>query len=84
MELSFRQVLSNAALLFIGQLPRSLGALAVTAVYWGAVIWYFPLAVNLLPFTNFWLPGLPALMLVYPGIEENFQIEEKIRQKRKE
>lgn len=84
MELPFGQMLRNAALLFIGQLPRSLGALAITAAYWGVVLWFFPLAVNLLPFTNFWLPGLPALMLIYPGIEKNFRIEEKIRRKQAE
>lgn len=78
MELSFGQLLKNSALLFIGQLPRSLGALAILAGYLGLAARFFPFAVTLLPFTNLWLPVLPALFLIYPGINENFRIEEKL------
>lgn len=79
MELSFGQLLKNSALLFVGQLPRSLGALAILAGYLGLIARYFSIAVTLLPFTNLWLPVLPALFLIYPGINENFGIEEKLR-----
>ena len=78
MELSFPQLVKNSALLFIGQLPRSLAALAILAAYLGLTARFFTLAVSLLPFTNLWLPVLPALFLVYPGINENFRIEEKL------
>lgn len=79
MELSFPQLLKNAALLFLGQLPRSAAALAVLAGYFGLLLRFFPLSVSLLPFLNLWLPALPALFLIYPGINENFRIEEKLR-----
>lgn len=78
MELSFPQLVKNSALLFIGQLPRSLGALAILAAYLGLTARFYLFAVSLLPFTNLWLPALPALFLIYPGINENFQIEEKL------
>lgn len=78
MELSFGQLLKNSALLFVGQLPRSLGALAILAGYLDLAARYFSMAVTLLPFTNLWLPVLPALFLIYPGINNNFQIEEKL------
>ena len=78
MELSFPQLLKNSALLFVGQLPRSIAALAVLAVSFELTIRFFTLAVTLLPFTNFWVPVLPAIFLIYPGINENFQIEEKL------
>ena len=78
MELSFSQLIKNSALLFIGQLPRSLAALAVLAVYLGLTARFYLFAVTLLPLTNLWLPVLPALFLIYPGINENFQIEEKL------
>ena len=78
MDLSFGQLVKNSALLFIGQLPRSVAALAILAVYLGLTARFFTLAVTLLPFTNLWLPALPALFLIYPGINENFQIEEKL------
>lgn len=78
MELSFPQLVKNSALLFIGQLPRSVAALAILAGYGWLSVRFYLFAVSLLPFTNLWLPALPALFLIYPGINENFQIEEKL------
>lgn len=78
MELSFPQLVKNSALLFLGQLPRSVAALAVLAGYSWLSARFYLFAVSLLPFTNLWLPALPALFLIYPGINENFQIEEKL------
>ena len=78
MELSFPQLVKNSALLFLGQLPRSAAALAILAGYGWVSLRFYPFAVSLLPFTNLWLPALPALFLIYPGINENFQIEEKL------
>lgn len=80
MELPFLQMLKNAALLFLGQLPRSLAALAIVGIYWGLILRFFFFAVSLLPFTNFWLPVVPALFLVYPAMDRNFDIEKKIRE----
>lgn len=79
MDLRFSQLLKNSGLLFLGQLPRSIAALAILAGYLGVMLGFFPLSVSLLPFLNLWLPALPALFLIYPGINENFQIEEKLR-----
>lgn len=76
-ELPFLPLIKDAALLFLAQLPRSLAALAVVGLYWGVVLWFFPLAAPMLPLTNLWLPTLPAVMLVYPGIERAFHVEEK-------
>ena len=79
MELPFPQLVKNSALLFLGQLPRSLAALAILTVYLWGTVQFFLLTMPLLPLTNLWLPVLPALFLVYPGINKNFQIEEKIK-----
>ena len=85
MELSFPQLVKNSALLFIGQLPRSVAALAILTVYLAAAVWatlrFLILAAVLVPLVNLWLPVLAVLLLVYPGINENFQIEEKLRGK---
>lgn len=77
-ELPFPLVLKNAALLFLGQLPRSLAALAILAVVFGLGIQYFYVSVTLLPFVNFWLPVFPALFLIYPAINGAFKIEETL------
>lgn len=79
MELPFPQLVENSALLFLGQLPRSLGALAIVAGYLGLMARFYLFAAPLLPFTSLWLPALPALFLIYPGINENFRIEEKLK-----
>jgi len=79
MELSLLQLLKNSCLLFLGQLPRSIAALAILAGYFGLMLRFFTLAVTLLPFINLWLPILPALFLIYPGINDNFQIEQKLK-----
>ena len=78
MELSFPQLVKNSALLFLGQLPRSLAALAILALYLWAAAQFILLSAPLLPLTNLWLPVLPALFLIYPGINENFHIEEQL------
>lgn len=79
MELSFPQLVKNSALLFLGQLPRSVAALTIVAGYLGLSARFYLFALPLLPFTNLWLPVLPALFLTYPGINENFQIEDQLR-----
>lgn len=78
MELSFGQLVKNSALLFLGQLPRSTAALAIVAGYLWLMVRFYVFAAPLLPFTSLWLPVLPALFLIYPGINENFQIEKTL------
>lgn len=79
MELSLGQLVKNSALLFVGQLPRTAAALAFLGAYILLSLRFFSLALALLPLTNFWLPALPALSLVYPGLNRAFRIEEKLR-----
>lgn len=79
MELSLGQLVKNSALLFVGQLPRTAAALAVWAAYILVSLRFFSFALSLLPVTNLWLPCLPAMFLIYPGLEQAFQIDEKFR-----
>ncbi len=78
---AWKRSAKDALLLFLGQLPRSVGALAILAGYLGLMTRFFTLAVTILPFTNLWIPMFPALFLIYPGIDENFRIEEQLRGK---
>lgn len=55
--------------------------MAILAGYIGLMVGFFPLTVSLLLFLNLWLPALPAVFLIYPGINENFRIEETLRGK---
>ena len=54
-------------------------ALAWLALYALVSLRFFSFALSLLPLTNLWLPLLPALFLVYPGLEEAFQLKERFR-----
>lgn len=78
MELPFGTLIKNAALLFLGQLPRSIAALAVQAAYWMLMLEHLNAVLPFLIVTNFWVPFLLALFLVYPGIEKGFQVEKRI------
>lgn len=77
-------ILKNSLLLFLGYLPRSLGAIAIKAVYWGAILLFFPLTTIILPFTNFWLPMLPALLCIYQPLNKCFTIESTINKMRED
>lgn len=79
MDLSLGQIIKNSALLFIGQLPRTAAALAVYGVYILVSLRFGSFALSLLPLSNFWLPTLPALFLVYPGLNQAFDLEQKFQ-----
>lgn len=82
LDLPLSGILKNALLLFLAYLPRSIGAIAVQAVYWGLFLLYFPLTVFILPFTNLWLPMVPTLLIVYQPLEKSFHMEEAIKEMR--
>ena len=84
LDLPLYGILKNSLLLFLGYLPRSLGAIAIKAVYWGAILLFFPLTTIILPFTNFWLPMLPALLCVYQPLNKCFTIESTINKMRED
>lgn len=77
MQLSFGQMLRNSALLFLGRLPRSVAALAILAVYIGLSVQFPDLAFALLPFLNLWLPALLVLFIIYPVLDDAFQLQER-------
>ena len=83
-ELPFGGILKNAALLFLGYLPRSAGAMAVNLVYWGLILLFFPATFYLLFLTNFWLPMVPALLIIYQPLDKSFDIEKTIKQMRED
>lgn len=81
-ELPLFSVARNVLMLFLGNLPRALGAMAVQLVYWGAFLLYFPLTPILLPVTGYWLPVFLSLFILYRPIEKAFHLEEQLQEKR--
>lgn len=84
LDLPLQGIIKNSLLLLFGYLPRSFGAILIQAAYWGIMLLFFPLTIILLPFTNFWLPMVPALLCVYQPLEKSFNIERTITQMRED
>ena len=84
LNLPFLTLLKNAMFLFLAYLPASLGATVVLVLYWGAAVLLFPLSFPVLLLTNFWLPMVPALLIIYNGLNQSFEIEKTLTARRKE
>ena len=52
------------------------------ALYWGATLLYLPATILTILAFGFWLPVTIALMIVYPGLEKVFKLEETINARR--
>ena len=81
-DLPLAQIAKNAGLMFFGFFPRTAAAALVLALYWGATLLYLPATILTILAFGFWLPVTIALMIVYPGLEKVFQLEETINARR--
>lgn len=79
MELPLRGALLNSVLLFMGYLPRSLCAALWQLLYFGAVLLFVPTSIWVLLLGSFWLPMLPAYLIIYTVLDERFQIEKSVQ-----
>ena len=81
-DLPLPQLAKNAGLMFFGFFPRTLAAALVLAVYWGLTLLYLPATILVIVVFGFWLPVIPALMVVYPGLDKVFRLEETLKARR--
>ena len=81
-HLPLAQIAKNAGLMFFGFFPRTAAAALVLALYWGATLLYLPATILTILAFGFWLPVTIALMIVYPGLEKVFKLEETINARR--
>lgn len=81
-DLPLAQIAKNAGLMFFGFFPRTTAAALVLALYWGATLLYLPATILTILAFGFWLPVTIALMIVYPGLEKVFKLEETINARR--
>ena len=81
-DLPLPQLAKNAGLMFFGFFPRTAAAALVLALYWGATLLYLPATILTILAFGFWLPVTIALMIVYPGLEKVFKLEETINTRR--
>lgn len=78
MRLSFIAIVKNSVLMSIRYFPKTLLAVLIQLVYWGAVVLLFPMTSVIVLLTSLWLPALMGLTVLYPSLDEAFQIEERL------
>ena len=69
----------NAVLLCFRKPLRTLAAVAVQLLYWGAVTLLYPYSLAVFIVTTFWLPELIALQILYPPLEQALDLEKQIK-----
>ena len=84
LDLPFFGIVKNSALLFLGYLPRSAGAVLIQLVYWALILLFFPLTLYILPLTSVWVPLVPSLLCIYPALNKSFDIEKTITKMRED
>ena len=57
-------------------------AALLLAVYWGLTLLYLPFNIITLLAFGFWLPVVIALMILYPGLDKVFKLEETLSARR--
>lgn len=81
-DLPLVQIAKNAGLMFFGFFPRTLAAALVLAVYWGLTLLYLPATILVIVVFGFWLPVTVAGMILYPGLDKVFKLEETLAARR--
>ena len=81
LELSLGALIKNSILLFFRYFSKSLGA-SLIAIAWMILLnMLFPGSVFLLISAGLWLPMICCLQIIYPKIDEVFEIEKKLNER---
>ena len=81
-DLPLLQLAKNAGLMFFGFFPRTAAAALVLAAYWGLTLLYLPVTIIVILAFGFWLPVTVAMMILYPGLDKVFKLEETLNARR--
>lgn len=74
MELPGRVLLRNCFVLFFCHPIKSLLAALLQLIYYGVMLIWFPLTAVILVLTSLWLPMLMADVLLYPALDQHFNL----------
>lgn len=80
MKLSTIAIIKNSILMSIRYILKTFLAVLIQLIYWGVVLLFFPMTSVVLLFTSLWLPALLGLLVLYPSLDESFQIEKRLRE----
>lgn len=79
-EQPWKQSVRNCLLFMIRYFGRTLGCAFLQVLYWAVVILFLPWSAILMPFLGVWFILFTANFLLYPTLNEVFQIEDQIAQ----
>ena len=84
LDLTFGQRVKNSLILYFQHIFKSLAAVGIMMLYTLMIIRMFPASVFILLVTSLWLPLLLIYQILYPQLDEIFEIEKKLQQKKAE
>lgn len=79
-DLKNRQILKNSRLMILMHPVTALKALLVELLYWAALIVAFPYSGIALPLLGLWFPALMALLIIYPQLNKDMKLEERLEE----
>lgn len=79
-DMGLGQILRNALLLTLRHPLRTLGGALLQAIYWGIFLAYYPFSQLILPITGLWFPLFMGLSVIYPPMEEEFDLEALVKE----
>lgn len=83
MKLPLGALLKNSLRLALAYIiRRTLPAAALTLLYWGVMLAFLPLSLFVMPLLGAWYITLAGLLFVYPTLDEQFHIEETLRNRK--
>lgn len=79
-DLNNRQIFKNSRLMILMHPVTALKALLVELLYWAALIVAFPYSAIALPLLGLWFPALMALLIIYPQLNKDLKMEERLEE----
>lgn len=77
-DLKIGQLFKNSRLMMMAHPSTALKAVGVQLLYWALIVVGFPYSAIALPVLGLWFPQLMGLLIIYPQLNEDFKIEERL------
>ena len=78
-DMGLKQILLNTLLLTLRHPLVTLKAALLQVIYWALFLAFFPISQLALPLTGLWLPMFMGQSVIYPSMEEEFDLEALVK-----
>lgn len=79
-DLKTGQLFKNSRLMIMMHPSTALKAVGAQLLYWFLIVVGFPYSAIALPVLGLWFPELVGLLMIYPQLNEDFKIEERLEE----